>query len=62
MINRAIKPITLQQASEQTELLLAATAALIIGCTLVFLVGFTPSDAVHSETHDLRHSMSFPCH
>lgn len=41
---------------------LAAATALVLGFGVVFLVGFSPVNAMHNAAHDTRHSMSFPCH
>lgn len=40
----------------------AALGALLLGCALLFLVGFAPLPAVHNAAHDTRHSSAFPCH
>jgi len=37
-------------------------AALLIGLSMIFLVGFAPVSAVHNAAHDTRHSAAFPCH
>jgi cobalt transporter subunit CbtB len=29
---------------------------------VVGVAGFSHIDAVHNATHDVRHSMAFPCH
>ena len=41
---------------------LAAAIALVLGFGVVFIVGFSPVNAMHNAAHDTRHSMSFPCH
>lgn len=40
----------------------AALGAMLLGCALLFLVGFAPLPAVHNAAHDTRHSSAFPCH
>jgi cobalt transporter subunit CbtB len=35
---------------------------MLLGCGLIFLVGFAPIAAVHNAAHDTRHSAAFPCH
>jgi len=37
-------------------------AAFALGASLVFLVGFAQSAALHDAAHDTRHSNNFPCH
>ncbi len=57
---------TQKQASVQTTFSLgkrvAAAATLCFGLSVVFLTGFSHSEAVHNAAHDTRHSMAFPCH
>jgi cobalt transporter subunit CbtB len=36
--------------------------ALLLGLSMIFLVGFAPVSAVHNAAHDTRHSAAFPCH
>lgn len=36
--------------------------AAILGCTVVFAMGFTETPAVHNAAHDGRHAAGFPCH
>jgi len=40
----------------------AAAAALILGCVLIYTVGFAASASVHNAAHDTRHGLAFPCH
>jgi cobalt transporter subunit CbtB len=40
----------------------SAAAALVLGLTLIFLVGFAPLSAIHNAAHDVRHAAAFPCH
>jgi len=37
-------------------------AALVLGLTLVFLVGFAPLSAIHNAAHDVPPRRRFPCH
>ncbi|MFA5949579.1 MAG: CbtB domain-containing protein [Hyphomicrobium sp.] len=53
---------TLVQDGARAETLRAALAALAIGVSLVFTVGFAHSSAIHNAAHDTRHALSFPCH
>jgi cobalt transporter subunit CbtB len=36
--------------------------AALLGLLVVGVAGFSHIDAVHNATHDVRHSMAFPCH
>tara|TARA_B100001142_G_C13885217_1_gene481716 strand:- start:279 stop:467 length:189 start_codon:yes stop_codon:yes gene_type:complete len=40
----------------------AIVGAIVIGGFLLFASGFAQATIVHDSTHDLRHSMAFPCH
>ncbi len=48
--------------SERTQAMRAAVAALVLGLSVVFGVGFAYPDAMHNATHDSRHTSGFPCH
>lgn len=50
------------RTTERSEALRAALAALVLGLGLVFLTGFSHPEAIHNAAHDVRHSLSFPCH
>ena len=41
---------------------IAAFTAIILGFTLVLVVGFAPVAEIHNTTHDTRHANGFPCH
>ena len=41
---------------------LQALAAIAFGSFILFMVGFSPINAVHNAAHDVRHSSAFPCH
>ena len=41
---------------------LQALAAIAFGVVILFMVGFSPIEAVHNAAHDVRHSNVFPCH
>lgn len=34
----------------------------MFGAALLFIAGFSQSDALHAATHDTRHATGFPCH
>ncbi|MCP4126137.1 MAG: CbtB-domain containing protein [Desulfobulbaceae bacterium] len=39
-----------------------AVLAIMMGLSLIFSVGLVGSDTIHNAAHDVRHSMTFPCH
>ena len=39
-----------------------AFAALLLGLAVFAVAGFAGPAAVHSATHDTRHSLGLPCH
>jgi cobalt transporter subunit CbtB len=41
---------------------LSLAAIAILGAILVGGVGFSNIPAIHDATHDVRHTLSFPCH
>ncbi|MBD9359909.1 CbtB domain-containing protein [Methylomonas fluvii] len=40
----------------------AALSAILLGFTLLLVVGFAPLAEIHNATHDTRHATGFPCH
>jgi len=48
--------------AKRLEALRAAFAALVVGCGLVYAMGFAHPALLHNAAHDWRHSMNFPCH
>ena len=40
----------------------AVMAAVITGALIIGAVGFAGSEIMHNAAHDIRHSLSFPCH
>ena len=48
--------------STQSQRLVAAVSAAVLGAFLVYFAGFSHIDAVHNAAHDTRHSSAFPCH
>lgn len=46
----------------QSQRLVAAVGAAVLGAFLVYFAGFSHIDAVHNAAHDTRHSAAFPCH
>ena len=40
----------------------AVTAAVIVGTLIIGAVGFAGSEIMHNAAHDIRHSLSVPCH
>ncbi len=51
-----------QTARSQAVTLWPALAAVALGITLLYVVGFAGPHALHEAAHDARHSMNFPCH
>ena len=45
-----------------TGKILPALVAAILGCVLIFTMGFAATSALHNAAHDGRHSAGFPCH
>jgi cobalt transporter subunit CbtB len=39
-----------------------AIIAAALGLFMLWGVGFSHIDAIHNAAHDVRHSISFPCH
>ena len=54
--------VSVLKATERSEALRAAFVALVLGVGLVFLTGFAHPELIHNAAHDVRHSLSFPCH
>ncbi len=52
------KPIVVGVTSRAFSL----AAITILGSILVGGVGFSNIPAIHDATHDVRHTLSFPCH
>ncbi|TWR88166.1 cobalt transporter [Pseudomonas saxonica] len=46
----------------QSQRIVAAVSAAVLGVFLVYFAGFSHIDAVHNAAHDTRHSSAFPCH
>lgn len=49
-------------ATTQSQRLVAALGAALLGVCLVYFAGFSHIEAVHNAAHDTRHSAAFPCH
>ena len=49
-------------ARSQAVTLWPALAAVALGITLLYVVGFAGPHTLHEAAHDARHSMNFPCH
>lgn len=50
------------RATVRADATLAALCAALLGCFLVWGVGFSHISALHNAAHDTRHSTAFPCH
>ncbi len=37
-------------------------AVAFLGLALVFVTGFARASVIHDSSHDVRHSIGFPCH
>jgi cobalt transporter subunit CbtB len=46
----------------RADALPAAVFAALLGCFLIWGVGFSHMSALHNAAHDTRHSAAFPCH
>lgn len=42
--------------------LLPSLLAAVLGCAIVFAMGFAETSVLHNAAHDGRHSAGFPCH
>ena len=49
-------------STTQSQRIVAAVGAAVLGALLVYFAGFSHIDAVHNAAHDSRHSSAFPCH
>ena len=49
-------------STTQSQRIVAAVGAAVLGALLVYFAGFSHIDAVHNAAHDTRHSSAFPCH
>ena len=53
--------MTQTKAKEISKIKLA-TISIVIGLSLVYIVGLAHPMALHNAAHDVRHSSAFPCH
>lgn len=58
----AARPAPGLRAAGRTDTVLAAICAALLGCFLIWGVGFSHISALHNAAHDTRHSAAFPCH
>jgi cobalt transporter subunit CbtB len=58
----AAQPQAGLRTAAQSNALVAAAMAALLGVFLIWGVGFSPIAALHNAAHDTRHSMAFPCH
>ena len=49
-------------AVSRTDARRTAAFAVALGGFLVFLTGFSHTEALHNGAHNTRHALSFPCH
>ncbi len=62
MTRNPFATIGLSLSSDRADALTGAVFALLLGCALVYLAGFSATSEAHNAAHDTRHSLSFPCH
>ena len=36
--------------------------SIVLGISILFVIGFSNIGVVHNAAHDTRHSLAFPCH
>ena len=53
---------TLSASTSVSQRFAASAICLLLGVSMVFLVGLSPMSAAHNAAHDTRHSIGFPCH
>jgi cobalt transporter subunit CbtB len=41
--------------------MISVAIAMLLGTTVLFLVGFSSNSFLHGAAHDVRHSAGFPC-
>ena len=53
-----------QIARDRSQLaaLWPALAAIALGFSILYVVGFAGVQTIHNAAHDTRHSLNFPCH
>ena len=51
-----------QSNTKETSKVKLASLSLIMGLTLVYIIGLAHPMALHNAAHDVRHSSAFPCH
>ena len=59
---RTSRPHAVATPTPQSQRIVAAVGAAVLGAFLVYFAGFSHIDAVHNAAHDTRHSSAFPCH
>lgn len=57
-----MKTIAIEPTSTGVSRLAALLGSALLGLLLVGGVGFANMRAVHNAAHDVRHTLSFPCH
>lgn len=58
----ADRRVTGTRITGRTETLVAAICAALLGCFVIWGVGFSHISMLHNAAHDTRHSAAFPCH
>lgn len=50
------------QSSATSSRFIQIFCAALLGLFLIGSAGFSHIEAIHNAAHDVRHSLSFPCH
>ena len=45
-----------------TSQVILIAIGILFGSVLIFGAGFSHSEIIHNAAHDVRHSITFPCH
>ena len=48
--------------SRSVAKMISVAIAMLLGTTVLFLVGFSSNSFLHGAAHDVRHASGFPCH
>lgn len=62
MATQANNQATVTQTKTRFSVLAQNLAALAFGIIILSAVGFAPMGVAHNAAHDVRHTLSFPCH
>ena len=64
MQNQSTTHDALQLSTRRSSLSksLQIACAILLGCFILYGVGFVNAATVHNAAHDIRHAQAFPCH